>query len=104
MLFDIMHQGVKVIALNKTEDYEITVEAIEPNGEIFSHYHPDFETELILSENLLLNNEPVKLGTVKTWKPHMAHGYKNISNTEGAVLSIYFGKWSNEKEILIKKK
>jgi mannose-6-phosphate isomerase-like protein (cupin superfamily) len=94
------HNKVSVKILEKNDKYEITIENIEPNGEIFKHHHPDFELEVILSGTLYCNGLIVKLGTVKFWKPNEIHGYQNKSKEPAEVLSIYYGKWTEEKEIL----
>lgn len=94
------HRGVSVRSVRKLKFYEVSVEVIEPGGEIFRHRHPDYELEMVLSGRLHLNGKPVKPGTKRIWKPGMAHGYENRSKVWGEVLSVYFGDWSEEKEIL----
>jgi quercetin dioxygenase-like cupin family protein len=101
-MFIPMHRRVSVRILEKTEQYEITIETIESGGEIFRHYHPDVESEIILSGVLHCNGKLVKPGSAKSWKPNDVHGYQNKSDKPTKILSIYYGKWTEDKEILVK--
>ncbi len=66
------HNKVSVKILEKNEKYELTIETIEPNGEIFKHHHPDFESEIVLSGVLYCNDLIIKPGTSNFWKPNDA--------------------------------
>lgn len=98
------HKKMSVKIIEERDDFEITILSLEAGGEIFPHYHPNNETEIILSGQLICNGNLVESGTINNWEANTIHGYKNESNQKAEILCLFYGRWTEEKEVLVNQK
>ena len=59
------------------------------------------EGELVISDGLLLQNEPVKSGVAHQWPKGFVHEYENSSDTERSILCVNAPKFIPSDERLV---
>ncbi len=76
---------------------------IAPDCEIPLHLHHQMsETELILGDNLLCQDQPVEAGRVFTWAKGAAHRYRNVGRQVQSILCIDRPPFIAADEVVVK--
>lgn len=75
--------------LHQNRDCGIYRLRIKPGGEIPAHFHEVMgEAELIMSEGLFLQDEPVPSGVAHFWPLNLVHAYRNSTDSERSILCV----------------
>lgn len=91
----------RVDILHENADCGVYQLRIEPQGCIPRHHHQVMgEAELILSDGLLLQGEPVGAGLGHVWPNGFVHMYENPTDVERSILCINRPAFIPEDEIL----
>jgi dihydroneopterin aldolase len=98
---EINHFG-EVDILHENEDCGIYLLRIPAGAKIPAHYHALMEEgELVISDGLLLQNEPAKSGVAHQWPKGFVHEYENSSDTERSILCVNAPKFIPSDERLV---
>lgn len=79
----------KVDVVFETKECGVYRERIAPRTVLPTHVHKLMdESELVLGDGLLLQNEPVSAGTAHAWPRGFPHRYENVTDIEQSFLCI----------------
>lgn len=75
---------------------------VNPGHKIAPHIHHVMEEkEIILSEGLLLNGQPISIGTINKWGLNVRHEYENKTEKEQSILCIDEPPFDINDEVLV---
>ncbi len=98
---EINHFG-EVDILHENEDCGIYLLRIPAGAKIPAHDHALMEEgELIISNGLLLQNEPAKAGVAHLWPKGFVHEYVNPTDTERSILCVNAPKFIPSDERIV---
>ena len=98
---EVNHFG-EVDIVHENDDCGIYLLRIPPGAKIPAHYHAEMhEGELVVSNGLMLQNEPVLAGIAHVWPKHFVHEYENPTDVERSILCVNSPKFIPSDERLV---
>ena len=98
---EVNHFG-EVDILHENDDCGIYLLRIPPGAKIPAHYHVEMdEGELVVSDGLMLQNEPVLPGIAHIWPKNFVHEYENPTDVERSILCVNAPKFIPSDERLV---
>ena len=98
---EVNHFG-EVDIWHENDDCGIYLLRIPPGASIPAHFHAEMEEgELIMSDGLLLQNQPVEAGMAHIWPKHFVHEYSNPTDLERSILCVNAPKFIPSDEQLV---
>lgn len=98
---EVNHFG-EVDIVHENDDCGIYLLRIPPRAKIPAHYHAEMdEGELVVSDGLMLQNEPVLAGVAHVWPKNFVHEYENRTDAERSILCVNAPKFIPSDERLV---
>ena len=98
---EVNHFG-EVDLLHENDDCGIYLLRIPPGAKIPAHFHAEMdEGELVMSDGLLLQSQPIQEGMAHSWPKAFVHEYHNPTEHERSILCVNVPKFNPADERLV---